>query len=203
VRDVRGRRTNVARQVTPFDREGCEMDQRTVILQSWRRASQRATAAQAVAQQGAAGRVALPPAPQSKAVAFFEMVRKNPEPGWEALCEVSRRNYYAAINELSPPMLALDDPLITLNIVRFADLNQPREVEILKQLILDADPEKHQFALRELAERGGPELQEALRRKANLPGSEREVLERPPARGDDPASSRRGSRAGKDAESSA
>jgi hypothetical protein len=119
-----------------------------------------------------------------KAEAFFDLVRQQTEICWEGLAEEFRRNYYEAFDEIVPVLLETDDPLILYNCVRFADLNNPREVAAAQQLIRGADGEKHQVTLRTLAETQKAELMPALREKRDLPESVRAAirLDRPPRR---------------------
>jgi hypothetical protein len=119
-----------------------------------------------------------------KAEAFFDLVRQQTEICWEGLADEFRRNYYDAFEEIVPVLLETDDPLIIYNCVRFADLNNPKEVAAAQQLIRASSAEKHQVTLRTLAETQKSELMPALREKRDLPESVRAVLrpDRPPRR---------------------
>jgi hypothetical protein len=119
-----------------------------------------------------------------KAEAFFDLVRQQTEICWEGLADEFRRNYYEAFDEIVPVLLETDDPLIIYNCVRFADLNNPKEVAAAQQLIRASSGEKHQVTLRTLAETQAPELLPALREKRDLPESVRAAIrpDRPPRR---------------------
>jgi hypothetical protein len=142
------------------------MDQRHTILNNWVR--RRALLADTPSRR--------------KADAFFDLVRQQTETCWEGLVDELRRNYYDAFDEIIPVLLETDDPLILYNIVRFADLNNPREVAALQQLIRGVSGEKHQVTLRTLAETQKSELMQVLRAKQDLPEPVRAALrpDRPP-----------------------
>jgi hypothetical protein len=144
------------------------MDQRARVLKIWE------------------GRRALmADSPRRRQVdAFFELVRQQPEICWEGLVDEVRRSYAAVLDEIVAVLLDTDDPLILYNITRFADLNNPREVTAIQQLIQSASGEKHQLSLRAVAETQKPELMPALRQKPDLPESVRAALrpDRPPRR---------------------
>ena len=142
------------------------MDQRHTILKNWERR-----------------RALLADTPRRrKADAFFDLVRQQTDTCWEGLIDELRRNYADVLDEIVPVVLETDDPLILYNIVRFADLSNPKEVGVLQQLIRGASGEKHQVTLRTLAETRKSEIMQVLRTKQDLPESVRTALrpERPP-----------------------
>jgi hypothetical protein len=144
------------------------MNQRDMVLKIWERR-----------------RALLADTPRRrKAEAFFDLVRQQTDICWEGLADEFRRNYYDAFEEIVPVLLETDDPLILYNCVRFADLNNPKEVTALQQLIRGASGEKHQVALRTLAETQTPALLPTLREKQDLPEVVRAALrpDRPPRR---------------------
>jgi hypothetical protein len=67
------------------------------------------------------------------------MMRDSPRCAGRTWFRKFRAHYYDALEELIPPLLALDDPLITLNLVRFADPNRPREIALLRQVVEQSD----------------------------------------------------------------
>jgi hypothetical protein len=134
------------------------MNQREEIMQAWNRHS--ATAY---------------PSPQfKKAQAFFEMLNERPEICWDDLVAEFRRNYYDAFDEIVSVMVDTDNPLIMYNCVRFADLNNPREVDAAKNFIRNCDADKHQVSLQALA--AVPGLQSELKKKPQLPAPVRQAL---------------------------
>ncbi len=144
------------------------MDQRARVLKIWERR-----------------RELLADSPRRRQVdAFFELVRQQTEICWEGLVDEVRRNYANVLDEIVAVLLDTDDPLILYNITRFADLNNPKEVTAVQQLIHGASGEKHQLTLRTLAETQKSELMPALREKSDLPESVRAALrpDRPPRR---------------------
>jgi hypothetical protein len=158
------------------------MEQRTMILRAWARGGEREARTAVSARMATAAAVAPTPRISAAARTFAEMMRDNPEACWEDMVKEFRAQYYDALEELIPPLLDLDDPLITLNLVRFADPTRPREVALLRQLIAQSDPERHQHSLRAVAEMGNPDLVAAIQRKRNLPDSVKEVLGQPAPR---------------------
>lgn len=151
------------------------MLQRTTILDAWEGTPSPQAAVQEASTTGRR-RGGAASASQQRAQTFMAMVREQEALCWEDLVAEFRQNYYDSFAELIPPLFATDDPLIIHNCIRFADLNQPREVEILKQFIRSCDPEKHQVSLRALAERGQPELTAELKKRKDLPQSVRESI---------------------------
>ncbi|HSF30698.1 MAG TPA: hypothetical protein VLK82_09550 [Candidatus Tectomicrobia bacterium] len=144
------------------------MDQRARVLKIWERR-----------------RELFADSPRRRQVdAFFELVRQQTEICWEGLVDEVRRNYANVLDEIVAVLLDTDDPLILYNITRFADLNNPKEVTAVQQLIHGASGEKHQLTLRTLAETQKSELMPALREKPDLPESVRAALrpDRPPRR---------------------
>jgi hypothetical protein len=157
------------------------MEQRTMIYGAWARAGGQAAARSAAsASLMAAAAVEETPEVSTAARAFMDMMRDSPDVCWEDMVPEFRAHYYDALEELIPPLLALDDPLITLNLVRFADPNRPREAALLRQVVEQSDPERHQHSLRAIAEMKRPELLAAIQRKRGLPSSVTEVLGPPP-----------------------
>jgi hypothetical protein len=144
------------------------MNQRKVILKIWERR-----------------RALLADTPRRRmAEAFFDVVRQQMEMCWEGLADEFRRNYYPAFDLIVPVLLETDDALILYNYVRFADLNNPKEVAAAQQLIRASNSGKHQVTLRTLAQTQKSELLSTLREKQDLPESVRAALkpERPPRR---------------------
>jgi hypothetical protein len=94
------------------------------------------------------------------------MVAAKADVCWEDLVAEFRRNYYDAFDEIVPALLASDDPFITFNCVRLADLSQPKEVKALQDFIRTCDPEKHQVSLRALAETRVAGIRERLAGKS-------------------------------------
>jgi hypothetical protein len=153
------------------------MEQRAMILRAWGREHiHRAPPPAGARASSAPAAVQHPAAASDTAESFASFLRENTDTCWEEVVPEFRANYYDALEELIPPLLAIDDPLITLNLVRFADPSNPREVKLLRQLISQCDPERHQHSLRALAQMGAPELLTELKQKKGMPADVREVL---------------------------
>jgi hypothetical protein len=134
------------------------MNQRREILQAWAKYS--ATAY---------------PSPQlKKAQAFFQLISDRPDICWDELVTEFRKNYYDAFDQIIPVLISTDDPLIVYNCVRFADLDNPKEVETLRNFVRTCDPQKHQLTLQALAT--VPALQSEVMKKPMLPDMVRQAL---------------------------
>jgi len=129
------------------------MNQREQILSAWKR--RKATRA---------------PSPHVRlADEFFQMMESHPDICWEELTEEFRQKYYEAFDEIVPVLMATDDPLILHNLVRFADLSNPKEAEAAKKLIRSVDPDKHEVTMLTLA--ADQEMRPTISKRSQLPDS--------------------------------
>jgi hypothetical protein len=134
------------------------MNQREQILAAWKR--RKATRA---------------PSPHVQlADEFFEMMESHPDICWEELTQEFRQKYYEAFDEIVPVLMGTDDPLILHNLVRFADLTNPKEAEAAKRLIRSVDPDKHEVTMLALA--NDEELRPAISKRSQLPDSVKAAL---------------------------
>lgn len=130
------------------------MNQREVILAAWEK--HKATRA---------------PSPHMRLAAeFFDYVEEHRDICWTELAEKFREKYYEAFDEIVPVLMATDDALIIHNLVRFADLGNPKEVEAAKTLVRTADASRHQVTMAKLAG-AGETLRTAIKKKSKLPDS--------------------------------
>lgn len=113
------------------------------------------------------------------AQAFFDYMEAKPDICWEDLTVDFRRNYYDAFDEIVGTLLEADHPLIIYNATRFANFDNPRELEAAKKVIQQIDPDKHQTSLVQLAQVSN--LQPSLKVKGHLPDSVRVALGYAPA----------------------
>ncbi len=100
---------------------------------------------------------------------FFADLDSRPELSWEELGLEARAKYGDVAPEILSALLATDHPLIVLNSLRFARLEDAREAEVFQKFIRQADPQKHEITLAGLATR--PEMTAELKAKRNLPES--------------------------------
>lgn len=134
------------------------MNQREVILAAWQK--RKATRA---------------PSPHMQlAEEFFNFMESHPDICWVELSDEFRKKYYEAFDEIVPVLLATDDPLIVHNLVRFADLSNPKEADAAKKLIRNADPDKHEVTMVTLAAEEA--MRPAIEKKSELPDSVRAAL---------------------------
>ena len=134
------------------------MMQRKEIMQAWNRRS--ATAFRSPQFQ--------------KAQAFFSMLENRPKVCWDDLVPEFRRNYYDGFDDIVSVMMDTDHPLVVNNCFRYADFNNPKEVEVAKNFIRNCDANKHLVTLQTLA--AIPSLQPELNKKSGLPNPVREAL---------------------------
>lgn len=148
------------------------MNQREVIRQSWARRKKAAALSSHF----------------NKADEFFQMIEEQPDLCWEDLVDEFRRNYYDAFDLIVPTLLDADDPLITYNLIRFSDQNQPKEIAALQHIARESDSERHQVALLTLADTKRKDLTNVLRGRKDLPQVVSRTL-RPPTPSPAPAAS--------------
>ena len=146
------------------------MNQREVIRQSWARRKKAAALSTHF----------------KKADEFFQMIEEQPDLCWEDLASEFRRNYYDAFDLIVPTLLDTDDPLITYNLIRFSDQNQPKEMAALQNVARESDSERHQVALLTLADTKKKEFTTILRGRKDLPQAVSRTL-RPPTPSPAPA----------------
>lgn len=129
------------------------MNQREVILAAWQK--HKATRA--------------PSKHMKMAEEFFEYVEDHPEFCWTELSEEFRSKYYEAFDEIVPVLMDTDDPFIIHNLVRFADLDQPKESDAAKQIARNVDPKRHEVTMVKLAENKDESLRSTIKKRAKLP----------------------------------
>ncbi len=140
------------------------MNQREVIRQSWMRRKKAAALSSHF----------------QKADEFFQMIDEQKDLCWEDWVDEFRRNYYDAFDLIIPTLLDTDDPLITYNLIRFSDQNQPKEVIALQNVARESGSERHQITLMALANTKKKEVTTVLRGRKDLPQAVRLTL-RPPS----------------------
>jgi hypothetical protein len=111
-----------------------------------------------------------------RAQAFVDLIEQNPDMCWDDLAQEFRNNYYESFDEILPALTAIDDPLVTYNLVRLADANNVKEVQAMKQVAESADSYKHQVSLRAMVKTRSEELLPVIKGKADLPNSLRVSL---------------------------
>jgi hypothetical protein len=101
-----------------------------------------------------------------------------PLDSWEDHAALFRHDYYDLFDQLLPPLIGVNDKLLHVGLIRYADFSQPKELEAARQYIRRADPVADRPELTELFRRGGaafgkdflarPELKEIIEPKATL-----------------------------------
>ena len=100
---------------------------------------------------------------------FFEYVEDHPEFCWIQLSEEFRDKYYEAFDEIIPVLMDTDDPFIIHNLVRFADLAQPKEADAAKELARNVDPTRHEVTMVRLAGNKDETIRSAVKKRGKLP----------------------------------
>ncbi len=131
------------------------MNQRELILAAWEK--HKATRA--------------PSKHMKMAEEFFGYVEDHPEFCWIQLSEEFRTKYYEAFDEIIPVLMDTDDPFIVHNLVRFADLNEPKEIDAAKELATNVDPGRHEVTMARLAGNKNETIRGAVKKRAKLPDS--------------------------------
>jgi len=131
------------------------MNQRELILAAWQK--HKATRA--------------PSKKMQMAEEFFGYVEDHPEFCWIQLSEEFRSKYYDAFDEIIPVLMETDDPFIVHNLVRFADLDQAKEVDAAKELATNVDPGRHEVTMARLAGTKNETIRGAVKKRAKLPDS--------------------------------
>lgn len=102
---------------------------------------------------------------------FFEYVADHPEFCWIQLSEEFRSKYYDAFDEIIPMLMETDDPFIIHNLVRFADLDQPKEVDAAEEIATNVDPGRHEVTMARLAGTKNDKIRGAVKNRTKLPDS--------------------------------
>lgn len=97
---------------------------------------------------------------------------------WDELAVKFRNNYYDVMDEIVAIIKDTDDPLILFHLLRQADLKEPAELESVRKIVRDINPDKHEVSMLGLT--GEPTLRAALKKRSGLPESVRTALA-PPA----------------------
>lgn len=112
-----------------------------------------------------------------KAEELIEVALASPDDCWDELVGEYRRNYADVRDEIAAILVDTDDALIIYNTLRVLDLNDPQEAEVVRKIVRDVDPNKHEVSMLGLT--GEPTLRAALRKKGKLPESVLRALDPP------------------------
>jgi hypothetical protein len=127
-----------------------------------------------------AGREPRRAASREKVEAFSRVLEEREDICWEDLVPEFRANFYDAYDEMVAALFSTDDPFIIYNVVRFADLSQPREVAALARFVRECDAERYQVILYALARTKNPDLLRALQERGDLPAPVRAAINETP-----------------------
>lgn len=99
---------------------------------------------------------------------FLKHVEDTPSDCWNEYALVLRRDYADLYDLLIPPLMATDDKLLRVMLLRQADLSRPKELAIVRRFIARADPVADRPELNVLIARDDAELRKALRARHEL-----------------------------------
>jgi hypothetical protein len=97
---------------------------------------------------------------------------------WPELVDECRRNYAKYKTRLAQPIINTGDTLLRLNLVRVIDAQYDDEVQLLRTLIQQSDPQKDEPELKAVALKNVPALTKAIAAKPGL-SKELESIVRP------------------------
>lgn len=103
----------------------------------------------------------------AKLAQFMKML-DDPTQCWPELIDACRRNYTEYKGKLAKAILASNDKLIHLAIIRAAMPGADDEMSVLKDYIASSDPARDETELKAIALKNISELNKSLKSKSNL-----------------------------------
>lgn len=113
---------------------------------------------------------------KSKLRAFLAYIDEHPEHSCEQYIQTFREQYYDLLGEIVPPLLATNDKLLRLMLIRNADVTRPKELKLLKEVAQTADPTADEPELLALARLGHKSVSAILNKRADLSLAVRDLL---------------------------
>jgi hypothetical protein len=120
---------------------------------------------------------------------FLKML-DDPAQCWSELTDACRRSFAAYKVKVVAPILASGDKLVHLMVIRSASEAYADEMALLEQYIASSDPARDDVELMAIALKRIPRLNEALKRKPNLPDDVIALLRPPIPAADQPLAAR-------------
>lgn len=84
---------------------------------------------------------------------------------WRDFSDDFRKNFYDCFDEIVPPLLEIDDPLIRLALVKYLDPSKPKEKEALARIAKSVNPEIDEVSVKYLARSNEASVTKELKRK--------------------------------------
>ena len=107
---------------------------------------------------------------------FVQFLRDHPTQCWKDVVPAFRDRFYDCYEEVASALSEIDDPLVRLALIRYADPDQPKEQKMLRKLADETSPERDPVTIKQLAELNVAEVNKSLRRRT-LPEELRGYIE--------------------------
>ncbi|MGB6986735.1 MAG: hypothetical protein WBD74_12245, partial [Candidatus Aquilonibacter sp.] len=104
-------------------------------------------------------------------LAQFIKALDDPTQCWPEMIDSVRRNYADYKGRLARAILASNDKLVHLAIIRAALPGAADEMSVLKEYIASSDPVRDETELKAIALKNVPDLNKSLKAKKNLPSA--------------------------------
>jgi hypothetical protein len=101
-------------------------------------------------------------------LAQFMTLLDDPTQCWPEMIDTARRNYTEYKSKLAKAILATNDKLIHLALIRAASSRADDEIAVLKDYIASSDPVRDETELKAIALKNVAALNKSLKAKANL-----------------------------------
>ena len=96
---------------------------------------------------------------------FVQFLRDHPTQCWEDVAPAFRERFYDCYEEVVSALAEIDDPLIRMALIRYADPEQPKERKVLRKLAEETDPERDPVTIKQLAQLDVSDVNKSLRRR--------------------------------------
>jgi hypothetical protein len=100
--------------------------------------------------------------------AFLAHLDEQPNLSWEEGVQEFRAHHYEVFSDVVPPLMASNDKLLRLALIRSADPAQRKELNLLKKFIQESDPMQDEPELSAILELGHDGLTDEIRQRNDL-----------------------------------
>jgi hypothetical protein len=100
--------------------------------------------------------------------AFLARLDEQPNLSWEEGVQEFRAHHYDTFGDIVPPLMASDDKLLHLALIRSADPKQRKELNLLKTFVQEANPAQDEPELSAILDLNHPGLADEIRRRTDL-----------------------------------
>lgn len=106
--------------------------------------------------------------PDARLQSFLAAIDQFPLECWDDFATRFRQNYYDLFDQLIPPLVHSNDPLLQVLLIRQSDLRQPKELAIAVALARSATPLTARPQLTALLHRNHPKITSLLRKRVDV-----------------------------------